>query len=254
MPIRVYTQGLPPLGPSGYVLKIIDGQAVWVAPSDVFPEVPTFNDLPSAISNPGEIYYVTDSSGVWLVNRKSRGFYRSNGSVWEYAGELIEAFSDANFEVYSNSDPTRRVGINATSVSPGSKRSLVMPDRDVYLGLDSQYTLLYETACEAAVALNDWVYIDSGMLKVGSSNAISTSNVLGLVVNKPTALTADVLLSGLSPSIFSGLVPGQEYFLSNSGTLTPAITIIPGNVVVLLGTAVSSTQLKVNPSIRLIRS
>lgn len=45
-------------------------------------EVDTFGDLPSAVSHAGEVYLVKQSSGVWLINRKSGGLYLSDGATW----------------------------------------------------------------------------------------------------------------------------------------------------------------------------
>lgn len=50
-------------------------------------QVNTFADLPPAASYSNNLYYVRSGSGVWLINRKSPGLYRSDGINWVYAGK-----------------------------------------------------------------------------------------------------------------------------------------------------------------------
>ena len=44
--------------------------------------VSTFADLPVASSHNGEVWYVQTNTGVYLVNRKNKGYYYSDGSSW----------------------------------------------------------------------------------------------------------------------------------------------------------------------------
>jgi len=41
-----------------------------------------FSSLPSAASNSGKYAIVLNSTGVWLVNRREQGWYRSDGANW----------------------------------------------------------------------------------------------------------------------------------------------------------------------------
>lgn len=45
-------------------------------------EVNTFADLPPAAIHSGDVYLVLQSTGVWLINRKSGGLYLSDGATW----------------------------------------------------------------------------------------------------------------------------------------------------------------------------
>jgi hypothetical protein len=45
-------------------------------------EVNTFAELPAAASHSAEVYLVKQSTGVWLINRKSGGLYLSDGAAW----------------------------------------------------------------------------------------------------------------------------------------------------------------------------
>lgn len=57
-----------------------------------YAEVNTFADLPSAASNSGVTYLVRTAQGVIFVNRKPKGLYRSDGSIWERLDDESEAY------------------------------------------------------------------------------------------------------------------------------------------------------------------
>lgn len=75
-----------------------------------FPEVPTFADLPDAAANQNDIQIVASSSGVWGLNRKKSGMYRSNGTNWVHVGAAdIPYITDAEKTSRSETSP-RRMG------------------------------------------------------------------------------------------------------------------------------------------------
>ena len=51
-----------------------------------YPKVNTYADLPLASDYTGEIYVVLTATGVWGVNRKRTGMYRSDGVNWNRLG------------------------------------------------------------------------------------------------------------------------------------------------------------------------
>lgn len=55
--------------------------------------VTAFADLPAAADHSGETYRVGTSTGVWLINRKSAGFYLSNGAAWAYLGDYPASYN-----------------------------------------------------------------------------------------------------------------------------------------------------------------
>lgn len=97
----------------------------------------------------------------------------------------------------------------------------------------------------ASVSAGDWVYLDSGTVTEAQADAESTSRIIGVCIAKPTATTADVQTTGITPSIFAGLSTNEHYFLSETTAgaqdLTPPTT--SGHVVMLVGRAISSTQM-----------
>ena len=95
-----------------------------------YPEVQTYNELPLAEENSGEIYVVLESSGIYLINRKERGLYYSNGVEWSRLGNFPEYFRDDNFEIYDNDDPTRACKFEVGNISINTTRTLTVQDKD----------------------------------------------------------------------------------------------------------------------------
>jgi len=56
-----------------------------------YAEVKTFADLPVASENVGRICVVRIATGTWLVNRKRKGLYRSDGTSWDRLGKILVA-------------------------------------------------------------------------------------------------------------------------------------------------------------------
>lgn len=54
------------------------------------PTVLDFASLPSAAANNGQFYWVRTSTGVWLVNRRVKGLYTSDGASWIYVGDFAQ--------------------------------------------------------------------------------------------------------------------------------------------------------------------
>jgi len=50
--------------------------------------VNTYADLPAPATVTGERWWVLTSTGVWLVNRRQKGAYYSDGAVWSYLGDF----------------------------------------------------------------------------------------------------------------------------------------------------------------------
>jgi len=112
--------------------------------SSGYPQVQTYNDLPDATLHPSEIYIVLQATGVFLINRKRKGFYRSNGVSWARLGDVISIFKDDNFEIYDDSDNTKKTKFEVSGVASGNTRNITMADRNVDLNnvLDKESNLL----------------------------------------------------------------------------------------------------------------
>lgn len=74
--------------------------------------VATFALLPSAALNTDKIYYVQTTTGVYLINRKVAGYYKSDGASWnvwetdQQAIDIIAALGAANISYANGSFPT----------------------------------------------------------------------------------------------------------------------------------------------------
>ena len=111
-------------------------------------------------------------------------------------------------------------------------------------------------SCNSSVAVGDVVRLSGSNFIEAQANTISGSNVLGVCTSKSSATICDVLTTGPSGNVFSGLTPGASYFLdpSSPGTLTTVVPTGAGNVVIHVGTAYSSQGLVFNPKIGLARA
>lgn len=99
--------------------------------------VQTYADLPvDGSAAIGEIWLVRESTGTWLINRKQRGLYQRiddtgvRAADWQYLGEWLEEFSDANFALYNSSDNTKGMKFSLSGIATGQTRTLTVPDAD----------------------------------------------------------------------------------------------------------------------------
>jgi hypothetical protein len=61
-----------------------------------YPEADNFASLPDSTLHLGNVYLVNNPQGVYFVNRKPAGLYRSNGASWIYESDLTDTyFGDA---------------------------------------------------------------------------------------------------------------------------------------------------------------
>lgn len=103
-------------------------------------------------------------------------------------------------------------------------------------------------ACLATVSAGDTVYIssdDTVEKAFAGAGGGQTPDAIGIVVDKPTATTARVLPAGLSPAIFTGLLTGITYYVSDvtPGEITSVPPASPGDKIQEVGLAASPTRL-----------
>jgi hypothetical protein len=105
-------------------------------------------------------------------------------------------------------------------------------------------------ACDAGILVGDFVYVDAAdHVTKAADNTIS--EIAGVVVEK-TSITNCIILNTGRADVFSGLTPGQRYFLSASGIPT---TVPPASAFVIpLGIALSTTDLMLNLSLPMQRA
>ena len=91
-------------------------------------EVLNYASLPTASLHSGEFWLVKEASGIYLINRKPKGLYYSDGSTWEAAPDIVPYFDDDNFEVYDHIDNTKKIKLGASGITTGTSRTLEAPD------------------------------------------------------------------------------------------------------------------------------
>lgn len=107
--------------------------------------------------------------------------------------------------------------------------------------------------CDVSASVGDLVRA-SDTIPDGVDVAVDNSEkrpVIGLILNKPTTTSAEILFLGLVNG-FSGLTQGATLFLSATGTVTS--TVPPGaGYVQILGSAVDPTKILLSPQLRVVR-
>jgi hypothetical protein len=120
----------------------------------------------------------------------------------------------------------------------------------------SDYNVIEDVDCDASVAIGDAVYMNGiGVAVRSQANSFSNGNFIGIAYQKPTSTTCHVLLSGLSPAIYGGLLENSIYYIDDStaGGITSTAPTAPGSTIIVAGQAFSSTRLIVNKQIVVIR-
>jgi hypothetical protein len=102
-------------------------------------------------------------------------------------------------------------------------------------------------AVPAGVAVGDVVYVSAADSADQADNtSAATTPAIGVVLAKPTAVTATVLYLGEAP-VFVGLTPGVEYFVGLVGGITTVAPTGSGDIVQRVGVALNATTLIFNP-------
>ncbi|MEO6569469.1 MAG: hypothetical protein ABIO94_11955, partial [Opitutaceae bacterium] len=138
MPVPLRPNALPlATTPAADDYVVIDGttngtRRLLASKLDEFDDIVTaYANLPvdgSAALN--AIYLVRTSTGTWFVNRKQRGMYQrvattgTRATDWEYMGEWLEEFSDANLAIYNNSDNSKLLGFTLSGATASTKTTL----------------------------------------------------------------------------------------------------------------------------------
>lgn len=137
--------------------------------------VTVYSDLPvDDTADVGEVWLVRQSEGAWFFNRKQRGLYQRiddtgvRDADWQYLGEWQEEFNDANFQVYNNSDSTKVVKLDVSTVATATTRTLIVPNADGTIALLSDVADALSDAADytdAAIAGLSTVYqpLDAGL-------------------------------------------------------------------------------------------
>lgn len=105
--------------------------------ADQLLSVATYADLPDAASYSGRVYIVLQSSGVWLINRKEAGMWRSDGISWTRLGSWLDAFRDDNFTLYNSVDNSKMAQLSLSNITTLTTRTYTLPDSSGVIALTS---------------------------------------------------------------------------------------------------------------------
>lgn len=100
-----------------------------------------------------------------------------------------------------------------------------------------------------AVAIGDVVYATGSFAAdVADRSSALTMPAIGVVIAKPTAVTATLLYYGESPAIFGGLLtPGVEYYVGLAGAIEAPSAAMAGEIVQRVGVAATTSTLLFTP-------
>jgi hypothetical protein len=115
--------GIPDAPVDGLTYGRKDAAWIAIAAGYIDGEVQFYANLPIVVGVPpvDSAYLVREPSGVWLINYHPAGIYIRTGNAgslsdWTYAGEFPDVFSDANFRVYNDSDPTKEIAFDVSAL------------------------------------------------------------------------------------------------------------------------------------------
>lgn len=131
---------------------------------------------------------------------------------------------------------------------PGSSNPIqsriVENDHSSSSPLDGDNTIT-GVACDSTVVVGNFVRMNGSTAVNALANNTTNSKVIGVCVAKANATECSIQVCGFTSSIFSGLTPSENYFLSETtpGAITTTAPAGSGQIVLHLGRAYTATQL-----------
>ena len=112
-------------------------------------------------------------------------------------GAVIKrTFNDGKFEIFDDADPTKRLDFEVSEISPGTTRTITMPDEDVDLG---DMVQISGTLTDYAVVCGDGGGRSvQSVAGVGTSGQVLTSQGSGALPQWSAAGSGDVSGPGSS--------------------------------------------------------
>lgn len=228
--------------------------------------VATYDDLPvDGTADVGEIWLVRENTGTWLLNRKPAGLYQrindtgDRDTDWQYLGEWLEEFSDANFQLYNGVDNSKVMEFDLSGIGTGQTRTLKVPDASGTIALTGAITgagftmstgkiLGRTTASSGAIeeiAAGSGLSLAAGTLTIDTT--VSTLTGTQTLTNK--TLTAPTIAGGTHTGLASLGIRSSgsgafDLTLANSENLTAGRTLT-----VALGDASRTLTLTGNASV-----
>lgn len=215
------------------------------ATASTYIEVANYAALPAPATVPGAIYVVLASTGIYFINRRSAGFYQSDGIAWTYLAEIGENyFNDANLEFFDDADPSKIVKFQLGGLTTGTTRTYATPNASGTLALTSDIPSPIVSTVTASAPL-----ASSG----GANPNITITSPLP-IANGGTATATPGLVAGTNIAIanpwpnqtisFTGLLPIAS---GGTGTATPAL--VAGASISITGTWPNNTIANTAPAL-----
>jgi len=193
--------------------------------------VANYAALPAAASHTGERWWVLASTGVWLVNRKNKGAYYSDGTDWIYLGDfpqsasevsntpagtiaatnVQDAINELDGDVGARALTTRQIN-SGTGLSGGGDLSV---DRTLSLANTTVTAAAYGSASSVATFTVD----AQGRLTAAASTAIAIAG--SAVSNTPAGTIAATTVQAAIDELDSDLT-AQRIFIGTSAP-SPAV-------------------------------
>lgn len=116
--------------------------------------------------------------------------------------------------------------------------------------------VLNDVACDSTVYVSAAVRISAGLAVNALADSIANSNIIGIVESKSSSTLCNIRVLGVSATVFLGLDPTYEYFLSDTvdGAITTTVPSLPDHVILKVGQPFSATELLVLKGTRIVRS
>lgn len=101
-----------------------------------WPSVANFAALPDVVLHAGETYIVLAAQGVYFINRKPAGLYRSDGAVWQQLSDItVNYFTDNVATFIDDQDTSRKMVFELAGITSGNTRTLTCPDKSGVMAL-----------------------------------------------------------------------------------------------------------------------
>ncbi|MFW6377055.1 MAG: hypothetical protein ACOCZ5_00270, partial [bacterium] len=171
-----------------------------------YPEVNTFNDLPSASDHSSEIYLVRSGSGVYLINRKEAGLYYSNGSTWKRLGNIPSFFNSDNFRIYDGADDSKGITFNTSNITTNNLREITIQDSGGTLAyLDNIPTEVSKLDNDANYTTNSNVFGEAqSVIYVSQTGDDSNTGLLRNQPKQTIQAAIDDAISGITVVVLDG--------------------------------------------------
>jgi hypothetical protein len=244
-----------------------------------YEHVTAYANLPGASDHSGEYYIVDTTTGIFLINQKKAGFYKSNGSNWIYIGTDPETSSLSDGATTVIGAPITLSGAGGLVITGNAIAGIVTFTSPSYSGVyepantniqnhisdinnPHQTGILTLTNGNAgSIVICTPVYISSNnTVDKGKADNSGTKKIIGLVNQASIASGASGLIKIMGTftattgqwdavaGTTGGLTANTKYYLSagTAGLLTATPPSVVGQYVIAVGTAISTTELNIN--------